>query len=338
MKVKNSRSWLALTKTWLRIGSCFLLAAWLLFPSALVSASSPDKTVSVLYAGSLAAVMENGVGPAFTKATGFQYEGEAQGSMGAAQMIHDHLRTPDVFISADPAVNEQVLMGPQNGSMVKWFAVLASSQLVLAYNPNSKFAAKFKDAGAGNISWYEVLEQPGVRFGRGDPTIDPKGYRTIFMFHLAGEHYHRKDIPALLGPDINPAQVFPEIVLLARVESGQFDAGIFYKHEVVAHKLPFVSLPPEINMGDSHFAVLYAKESYTTPSGKHVSGSPILFTITIPENVRHREAALEFTRFMLSSEKLLQQFGFGSVEHQIGGEAAQVPAELHEFTKGTYAP
>jgi molybdate/tungstate transport system substrate-binding protein len=338
MKVKTSRSWLAFTKTWLFAASYFSMAAWLLFPSTLVSASSPDKTVSVLYAGSLAAVMENGVGPAFTQATGNEYQGEAQGSMGAAQLIHDHLRTPDVFISADPAVNEQVLMGPQNGSMVKWFAVLASSQLVLAYNPNSKFAAKFKEAEAGKIPWYEVLEQPGVRFGRGDPTIDPKGYRTLFMFRLAGKHYHRQDIPALLGPDNNPAQVFPEIVLLARVESGQFDAGIFYKHEVVAHKLPFVTLPPEINMGDSRFAALYAKESYTTPSGKHVSGSPILFTITIPETVRHREAALAFAHFLLSSGKLLQQFGFGDVEHQIGGDATQVPAELHEFTKGTYAP
>jgi molybdate/tungstate transport system substrate-binding protein len=338
MKAKNSRSWLTHMETWLRISSYFLLAIGLLFPSALLSASSPEHTVSVLYAGSLAAVMENGVGPAFTHATGFEYQGEAQGSMGAAQMIHDHLRTPDIFISADPAVNEQVLMGRQNGSMVKWFAMLASSQLVLAYNPNSKFAAKFKDAEAGKIPWYEVLELPGIRFGRGDPTIDPKGYRTLFMFHLAGEHYHRKDIPALLGPDINPAQVFPEIVLLARVESGQFDAGIFYKHEVVAHKLPFVSLPPEINMGDSHFASLYAKESYTTPSGKHVTGSPILFTITIPETVRHREAALAFARFLLSSGKLLQQFGFGSVEHQVGGDISLVPAELREFTAGPFTP
>jgi hypothetical protein len=89
-----------------------------------------QPTVSVLYAGSLATVMENGVGPPFVKATGYGYQGEAQGSLGGAQMIRDRLRTPDVFISADPLVNLQVLMGPQNGSMVKWFTILASSQLV----------------------------------------------------------------------------------------------------------------------------------------------------------------------------------------------------------------
>ncbi|HEX4604080.1 MAG TPA: extracellular solute-binding protein [Candidatus Angelobacter sp.] len=337
MKMTAPEVWWKRSNQWLRAGSCLFFLC-LLFPTAVLPASAPEKTVSVLYAGSLAAVMENGVGPAFVQATGYEYQGEAQGSMGAAQLIHDHLRTPDIFISADPAVNEQVLMGPQNGKLVKWFSVLASSQLVLAYNPNSRFAAKFKEVEGGSLPWYEILKLPGVRFGRGDPSIDPKGYRTLFMFRLAGEHYHRLDIPALLGTDMNPAQVFPEIVLLARVESGQFDAGIFYKHEVVAHKLPFINLPAEINLGDPHFAARYGRESYTTPSGKHVAGAPILFTITVPETVKHREAALAFARFLLSSGKLLQQYGLGNVEHQVGGDVTQVPAELREFNAGPFKP
>ena len=154
---------------------CAVVLAW---PSVSASASPQDRTVSVLYAGSLAAVMENGIGPAFVKATGYGYQGEAQGSLGAAQMIRGRLRTPDIFISSDPAVNESLLMGPQNGSMVKWFMVLASSQLVLGYNPRSEFAERFRAAATNRIPWYEVLETPGVRFGRGDPSIDPKGYRT----------------------------------------------------------------------------------------------------------------------------------------------------------------
>ena len=117
-----------------------------------------NRKVSVLYAGSLATVMENGLGPAFAKASVYEYHGEAQGSLGAARMIHDHLRSPDVFISADPSVNEKMLMGSQNGELVTWFLTLASSQLVLAYNPSSKFVDKFKAAAAGTIPWYEVLE------------------------------------------------------------------------------------------------------------------------------------------------------------------------------------
>jgi len=248
------------------------------------------------------------------------------------------VRRPDVFISADPAVNRSVLMGEENGDIVRWFIILASSQLVLAYNPDGKFAPKFAEAAAGRTPWYEVLEAPGVRFGRGDPRIDPKGYRTLFMFDLAAQHYHRQEIASLLGDPLNPAQVFPEVALLARVESRQLDAGIFYRHEVVAHKLPYIGLPGEINLGDPALRTLYGRESYTTPSGERVTGSPILFTITIPNTVRDPESALTFVRFLLSSDELLEQFGFGRIDHQVGGDIAQLPVELRGFSSGAFAP
>src|SRR5690349_1300743 len=68
-----------------------LLVLAMLMPVLLGAQKPEDRTVSVLYAGSLATVMENGIGPTFTKATGYSYQGEAQGSLGAAQMIRDHL-------------------------------------------------------------------------------------------------------------------------------------------------------------------------------------------------------------------------------------------------------
>jgi molybdate/tungstate transport system substrate-binding protein len=297
-----------------------------------------DRIVSVLYAGSLATVMENAIGPAFTKTTGYTYQGEAQGSLGAAQMLRNRLRTPDVFISADPQVNVDLLMGSRNGNVTQWFIVLAASQLVLAYNPHSRLAAQFEDAAANKVPWYQVLATPTLRFGRGDPSVDPKGYRTLFMFGLAARHYHRIDIPKLLGEPLNPAQVFPEVVLLARLESGQFDAGIFYKHEIVPRHLPYISLPPEINLGDTRFSASYAQETYTTPSGQQVSGAPILFTVTIPESARHREAAFAFLQFLLRSGKLLREFGFQEVEHRAGGDASRIPLELTGLTSGVFKP
>jgi molybdate/tungstate transport system substrate-binding protein len=297
---------------------------------------SPDRNVSVLYAGSLATVMENGIGPAFAKATGYTYQGEAQGSLGAAQLMRNRLRTPDVFVSADPLVNTNLLMGPQNGNLVKWFVVVASSQLVIAYNPRSRFAAKLDEAAANKTPWYDVLAIPSLRFGRGDPTVDPKGYRTLLMFRLAARHYHREDIPKLLGEPLNPVQVFPEVVLLARVESGQFDAGIFYKHEILARHLPYISLPPEVNLGDPRFSDLYAQESYATSSGQQITGAPILFTVTIPESARHRDAALAFVRFLLTSGDLFRQFGFGEVEHRAGGDTTQIPTQLRSLTSGVF--
>jgi len=300
--------------------------------------SSHDDTVSVLYAGSLATAMENGLGAAFSKATGHAYKGEAQGSLGGARMIHDHLRSPDIFISADPTVNDTVLMGDKNENLVSWYATMASSQLVLAYNPKSAFADKFKAAAANEIPWYEVLQLPGVRFGRGDPTTDPKGYRTLFLFELAGKYYKKPEIPRMLGEPLNPAQVFPEIVLLARIETGQFDAGIFYRHEVVAHHLPYVTFPPEINLGYPQFAKLYAEATYKLPSGERVQGAPIIFTIAIPRTVNHPAAAEAFVRFMLLSNKLLEGFGFAAIEHQVVGDREKVPADLLGLLSGTSSP
>jgi molybdate/tungstate transport system substrate-binding protein len=221
---------------------------------------------------------------------------------------------------------------------VSWFVTMASSELVLAYNPKSPFAQKFQAAAANTIPWYEVLQTPGVRFGRGDPTTDPKGYRTLFLFDLAGKHYQKPEIPRMLGDPLNPAQVFPEIVLLARVETGQFDAGIFYKHEVVAHHLPFVTFPPQINLGYPEFARFYAEATYQLPSGEQAHGAPIIFTITIPRTVNHPAAAQAFVRFMLSSTKLLEEFGFSAVEHQVGGDREQIPADLRGLCPGTFKP
>jgi len=319
-----------------RLGAFALFAAATLL--AACTDASQNHSVSVLYAGSLATVMEDGVGPAFSKATGYEYKGEAHGSLGAARLIHDRLRSPDVFVSADPSVNESVLMGGKNGDLVTWFVILASSQLVLAYNPKSRFVADFEAASSGRTPWYEVLEKPGLRFGRGDPTIDPKGYRTLFLFSLAGKYYHRPEIPRFLGDPLNPAQVLPEVSLFARVESGQFDAGIFYKHEIVAHHLPFVTFPPQINLGDSRFSDFYAQATYTTPTGEHASGAPILFTVTIPKTVQDSKAAAAFVRFLLTSQNLLGKFGFGAVEHQVGGNREQIPPDLRSLCSGAYTP
>ena len=322
--------------SWLGKAGTALLAVLSFHPFAFSADDAEGRTVSVLYAGSLAGVMENGVGPAFKAATGLGYQGEAQGSLGAGRMIRDGLRQPDVFISADPLVNDNVLMGPDNHNLVAWYVMMASSQLVVAYNPKSEFAAKFEDVRAGKLKWYEVLEMPGLRMGRGYPRIDPKGYRTLFMFNLAADHYKRPQIAKLLGDPLNPDQVFPEVGLVARLEAGQLDAGIFYMHEAVAHKMAFIKVAPEESLGDAAFAASYAKQSYM-PKDERVVGAPIVFTITIPKTVKHREAARALVKFMLSSEKLLTDFGFGIVKHTVTGDAAQMPAEIKSLTVGATA-
>ncbi len=304
-----------------------------------VTPGKGEGVVSVLYAGSLVALQEQALGPAFQQATGYTYQGEGHGAVAAARMIRDRLRSPDIFISADPAVNAQLLMGQQNRNLVEWYLTFASSSLVIAYHPRSRFKDGFEQARVGKLPWYEVLARPGVKFGRTNPNLDPKGYRTLFLFELAERYYRKPGLTqALLGSPTNPAQIFPEPELLIRLESGQLDAGVFYRHEVVAHRLPFIDLPDEINQGNPRLAHLYRERAYTTDRGTTFVGTPILFTITIPNTARNLAGAIAFIRFVLSEEgrAIARHYGLRSVPLLVGGDAKKVPADLRSFIEGRY--
>lgn len=198
-------------------------------------------TVNVLYAGSLVNLMERSVGPAFDKASGDHFQGYAGGSKLLANQIKGKLRRGDVFISAVPAVN-QSLTGAANGNWVSWYITFAHSPLVIGYSPNSRFAADFKSK-----PWYEVLQEPGIKIGRTDPKLDPKGALTVELMDKAQTFYKSPGLAQrVLGAPANPAQVLPEEELVGRLQSGQLDVGFFYSTETADAKIPAVTLPAEI--------------------------------------------------------------------------------------------
>lgn len=298
------------------------------------SSSAPKENISVLYAGSLANIMEHQIGPAFDKATGYTFQGEGKGSSALATEITGHLRTPDIFISADPKV-DQSLMGASNGSYVSWYMNLARTQLVIGYNPDSKFATDFRAAASGSKSWYQVLEESGLRLGRTDPELDPKGVSTLLMFDLAQTYYNQPGLKEkILGADENASQVFPEETLVARLGAGQLDAGVFYLNEAKAANIPYITLPDQINLGNPAYASTYAAVHWTDPkTGKVHTGAPILYTITIPSTAKNKAGAIAFANFMLSSQgqSLLQEDGVLSTPFKLTGDASAVPQQLQQY-------
>ncbi|MBI2911830.1 MAG: extracellular solute-binding protein [Chloroflexi bacterium] len=299
------------------------------------------RTVSVLYAGSLVGLQEKVIGPAFQRATGLGYRGEGNGSVAAALAIRDGLRTPDVFISADPAVNETELMGPANGALVDWYLTFATTRLVIAYNLRGRFAAELERARAGDTPWHEPLSRPGFRFGRTDPHLDPKGYRTLIMADLAEAYYSLQGLRArLMGEATNPAQLFFEPQLLIALEAGQLDAIAAYALETADRGLPWIELPPEINLGDPAHADRYQTAAFTQRNGTVRRGSPVVFTITIPRAAPNPDAAQAFVRFLLSPEGRALHRGRGLEPSPIlaGGNRAAVPPRLSDLVEGHYSP
>src|ERR1700737_5026848 len=241
--------------------------------------NAQDNTVNVLYAGSLVNLMERSVGPAFEKETGLRFRGYAAGSNKIANEIKGKLRRGDVFISASPKVNNS-LMGAANGDHVAWFVSFAESPLMIGYTPQSRFAADFETK-----RWDQVLQEPGIRVGRTDPKLDPKGAFTVEMVTKAADLYHQTDlVEKTLGAPENPAQVLPEETLVGRLQSGQLDAGFFYSTETSDLKIPAIRPAPE----------LQAKASYT---------------LTILNDAPNASGAIRFVNFLLSAQgrALLEQ-------------------------------
>lgn len=271
------------------------LAATLSLPLAEPAFSAGD--VNVLYAGSLVNLMEHGVGPAFNKATGDQFGGYAGGSVGLANQIKGKLRRGDVFISANPKVNS-ALMGPTTGNWVKWYIVLAQSPLVIGYNASSKFAADFKSK-----PWYHVLTEPGIKIGRTDPKLDPKGALTLALMEQAETFYKSPGLAQkVLGAPDNPTQVLPEETLVGRLQSGQLDIGFFYSTETADARIPALSLPPAF-----------------TPKA--------VYTVTILNDAPNPAGAERFVKFLLGSDgqKLTKEHGLTLQKLTVAGDANAVP-------------
>lgn len=315
-------------------------------PQAVLAAAAP---VRVLYAGSLVNVFERDLGPAFTRRSGIHVLGRAGGSTALAHLIRDGLTPADVFVSADPAVNR--ILAPRAGApSVPWFLTFGSTSMVVAYAPGSRFAPVLRGAAdpgpAGRSdpalrrrAWFRVLASPGLRLGRTDPALDPKGYRTLFVLRLAERYYRDPGLAArLLGTEENPQQIFPEEALIGRLASGQLDGGFFYLVEAIAQQLPYFTLPPALNLADPAFAAFYAGVSYVDPKGVRYRGAPILYTVAIPSSARNTDGAARFAAFLLGREgrALLAARGILAVPVRAGGRAADVPASLRPFVAGPY--
>lgn len=299
--------------------------------SASTSSAAPKSKISVLYAGSLVNLMEKKVGPAYTQATGYPYEGEGKGSSALANEIKGKLRTPDIFISADANVDKS-LMGSANGNYVSWYAPFARTSIVIGYNPSSKFAADLQAAASGSKPWYQVLEEPGLRLGRTDPALDPKGVRTIIVMKLAQQYYHQPNLSQkILGATENASQIFPEEELVSRLGSGQLDAGFFYLNEVKEQNLPYITLPDQVNLSNPSLNTTYAQASYTDPkTGKTTKGAATVYTISIPSTSKNMPGAIAFVSFLLSAQggSILTGDGMTLVTPAVSGNAATVPGQL----------
>ena len=232
-------------------------------------AQNPPTVVSVLYAGSLVTPMEGPIKAAL-RAQNVDFQGEGGGSKALANLIVSGVRTPDVFISVDPKLVAKL------GGRVASSVTFAGTSLGIAWATNSRYVSLFQSVLAGNTSLQNALQTQGLRIGRTDPALDPKGQYTIEGMTM---WLGRDGAQRILGDDENPAQIFPEQDLLARVDTGQADVGFFYRTEAVARGYQFIPLP-----------------------GKAALTDRITYTLAVLKAAPHPDAARTFAEFILTGK------------------------------------
>jgi molybdate/tungstate transport system substrate-binding protein len=295
------------------------------------SSSAPAGTANVAYASSLEYLNEKIVGPAFEKATGNTYSGRAGASGDLSSGIASGEITPNVFESVG---GDNIT--PLEPKFTKWYVQYATTSIVLAYNPQSKYASQFKAIANGRKpvkDLYPLLETKGLKLGRTDPNVDPQGRAFIFMLQLAQAKYHLPSgtVNKILGGSPSSAsssQIFSEASLDSTLQSGQLDASSAYLSQAIQLHLPYITLPADINLGTAADAAQYAKASVTITGKVVKKGSPLVIDITTIG--KPTAAGTAFVKFVLSQPGLAlhKQGGYTLVKPQVFGDSSAVPAAV----------
>ncbi|HEY6275739.1 MAG TPA: extracellular solute-binding protein [Streptosporangiaceae bacterium] len=329
MIITNSRSG---RRPWrLLVIACAGLVAVGCSSSSSSTPAKPSGTANVAYAGSLANLNEKVIGPAFTKATHYSYLGRGAGSKALSQEILAGEISPNVFES----IGGKPIEALYPKKFTSWYVSFAASPLVVAYNPNSKYASDFKAIASGTkpiTDLFTLMEQPGFKLGRTDPNLDPQGEAFILMLMLAQKQYH---LPANTVTKIiqgqpasaNSPTIFEETALEPRLQAGQLDAASAYLPQAIQLHLPYITLPNTINQGDPALKTTYEGVSFKLASGDVAQGKPLVVDITTIGK-KDQAAADAFVAYVLSPAGLALHKAGGYVLLPRVASGTAIPASV----------
>ena len=328
-------------KTSIRFGGLLVMTCLALAAAACGSSSStttptkPTGTANVAAAASLSYLSEKVVGPSFTKATGYKYSGTYNASGDLESDIASGEISPNVFESVG-GDNIQPLFP----KYTKWYIQDVGTSMVVAYNPNSKYASQFKAFADGSkplSGLFTLLETPGLKLGRTDPNIDPQGRDFIYMLELAQAYYHLPSdtVSKILGTTdwgtSSSSQIYAESSLDATLQSGQLDASSAFITQAIELHLDYIPLPAAINLGDKALATQYGTAHVTiTSNGAPLTktGSPQVIDITLIG--KPTPAGIAFVKYALSptGRALYKTGGFTLYPLLVTGDSSAIPAAI----------
>jgi len=254
--------------------------------------------LDVAYAGSMGSMMEGPLKASVAQTLKLDMHGRGQGSSALAQLIVGGSIRPDVFLPVTPNPMLTVL----RAGKAEVAQPIAHTEMVIAYSPKSRFASKFEAASKGKGNWWEILQEPGIRFGRTDPVGDPQGRNIIFTVMLAAKVHKQADlVEKILGPTINEKQIFTEPTVQARLQSGELDAASAYKIQPGPFNLPYINLPKEINLSGQNVHAEHPEVSLTV-GGKTYNPEPLIYYAAVLKDAPNAKGAAAFVEWLKGDE------------------------------------
>lgn len=300
--MKRKKVFARLTVTSLAVTLC-------LFMACPAGAGKLSGKLVIFHAGSLSVPLKTIEKNFEEMHPGLDIQREPSGSSKAARKVSDLKKPCDIMASADYKVIDKLLLP----NYADWNIRFATNQLVLCYTDKSKYAGEVT---ADN--WYEILARKGVVWGHSEPNLDPCGYRSLMVLQLAEKHYQ---IPGLYDRLIanRPIQnVRPKSVqLISLLQTGNMDYAWEYLSVAVQHKLKYVNLPDQINLGNYKYDNLYAGAVVRVTGKKpgtfmNIKGKSCTYGMTLIKDAPNRDAAVAFLAYMLDPNgglKVLKEMG-----------------------------
>jgi molybdate/tungstate transport system substrate-binding protein len=319
------------------------------------NASTGGGTVlKIFHAGSLSIPFQELEAEFEAQHPGVDVQREAAGSVQSIKKITELGKQADVLASADYALIPSMMMP----KYADWYAAFARNKMVIAYTNKSKYSTEIN---ANN--WYKILRRPDVRYGFSNPNDDPAGYRSQMVTQLAEFYYNDSriyddlmlnntgmtfsteengtvivQVPASEKISPNSGKIMlrsMEVELSSALEMGEIDYFYVYKGVAEQHGFKFVELPPEIDLGSIEYADNYSKVQVKTANGEIVTGSPIVYGITIPKNAKNTELATEFVKLLLDKpgQQILSKNGLLPIAPVLSGGKDKMPEDLQSLVK-----
>ena len=294
--------------------------------SAMAAESTPKVTLTVFGAGTLAAPFKQIDEEFMKKYQNVTIQAQFGGSVKMVKQVSELGQVADVVAVADYRVIPKYLFGEQGKTRyANWYIGFATNAVTFTYTPKSKFASDITSK-----NWYKVLSRPGVQIGRSNPDTDPSGYQTVQTLELAEKYYRQPGlVNAILANAPRTNMRDTETELIAALESGQIDYLAIYLSDARQHHFRHLDLPPQINLSDARYAKSYAQASVETANGA-VTGVPIVYAVTIPNNAAHSDWAQKYLRFLLREfgQSVMEASGFGTITPAYANEMSKVPIDL----------